>query len=79
MANNRDTFAPYTQITYDACRKICLEKSLEDVKIDSSSVGYALDQLRKLSLIWKSGRGVYAIEDTQHVAILSGISEEKLF
>ena len=78
MAMRRSQFAPFTQETYDLCRAFCRECTKEEVKIDSSAVGYALDLLRKNSLVWKSGRGVYSIEDTQHISWLSGIPEEGL-
>ena len=78
MASQRADFAPFTEKTYDACRALCRERTKEEVKIDSSSVGYALDLLRKYLLVWKSGRGVYSIEDTQHIAWLSGVPEESL-
>ena len=78
MATKRSQFAPFTQETYELCRLVCSERSGEEVKIDSSAVSYALDLLRKNSLVWKSGRGVYSIEDTQHMAWLSGVPEEGL-
>ncbi|MES2830387.1 MAG: ATP-binding protein [Pseudomonadota bacterium] len=78
MAVQRGNFAPYTKATYDRCREFCATRTDEKVKIDNSSVGYSLELLRKQSLIWKSGRGVYAIEDTQHIAWLAGIPEAGL-
>jgi hypothetical protein len=38
-------------------------------------VQYAPEALREKQLVWKSARGVYAIEDTQHAAWLSGLPE----
>jgi hypothetical protein len=38
-----------------------------------------LDALREKQLVWKSARGVYAIEDSQHAAWLSGLPEDLPF
>lgn len=65
MAFKGESYAPYIQASYDLCRKFCSEQTKESVNIDSSSVAYALEALREKKLIWKSGRGVYMIEETQ--------------
>ena len=51
------------------------ELSEEMLNIDASSIQYALDALRGKGLIWKSGRGAYSVEDTQHIAWLTGTDE----
>lgn len=65
MALKGDNFAPYVQESYDLYKKFSSELTKENVNIDSSSVAYALESLRDKKLIWKSGRGVYMIEETQ--------------
>lgn len=65
MALKGEDYAPYVQESYDLCRKFCAEQTKESVNVDSSSVAYALESLREKALIWKSGRGVYTIEEPQ--------------
>jgi hypothetical protein len=49
---------------------ICKVISVDEANVDTSAIQYALEGLRDKLLIWKSSRGVYAIEDTQHTAWL---------
>lgn len=65
MALKGEDYAPFIQKSYDIYRKFCEDQANESVNIDSSSVAYALEALREKNLIWKSGRGVYMIEETQ--------------
>jgi hypothetical protein len=75
MALKGENYAPYIQESYDLCRKFCSEQTKEAVNIDSSSVAYALEALREKKLIWKSGRGVYMIEETQTSRWLNEVME----
>lgn len=65
MALKGENYAPYVQESYDLCKKFCSEQTREAINIDSSSIAYALESLREKKLIWKSGRGVYTIEEMQ--------------
>ena len=75
MAELGVDFAAFKQPTMERYVNICAQRSSEPVRVESSSVQYALDALREKQLVWKSARGVYAIEDTQHSAWLSGLPE----
>lgn len=75
MAEMGADFAAFKQPTMARYAGICGERSSEPVRVESSSVQYALDALREKQLVWKSARGVYAIEDTQHAAWLSSLPE----
>ncbi|MCL5796060.1 MAG: hypothetical protein M1579_00990 [Gammaproteobacteria bacterium] len=46
--------------------QVCAELTQEAVNINTSSIQYALDQLREKGLVWKSARGVYALEETHN-------------
>jgi len=76
MAVMGNKFAAFKQPTMERYEAICRQRSSEPVRVDSSAIQYALDALREKQLVWKSARGVYAIEDTQHAAWLSGMPEE---
>ena len=41
------------------------------MRVDNSSVQQALERLRGLQMVWRSGRGAYAIEDSQHIGWLN--------
>ncbi len=75
MAEMGLQYAAFKQTSMDRYALICAQRSVEPVKVESSQVQYALDALREKQLVWRSGRGVYAIEDTQHAAWLSGVPE----
>lgn len=77
MAEMGADFAAFKQPTMERYAGVCSQRSAESVRVDSSSVQYALDALRDKQLVWKSARGVYAIEDTQHTAWLSGLPESQ--
>ena len=70
MAEEGEIYSPFKATTLDRYRLLCSDYSSEDVRVDNSSVQYALDALRDKSLVWKSSRGVYAIEEGQHIAWL---------
>lgn len=70
MAREGVDFAPFRPHTIDLYAAQCKTLSREPVKIDDSSVQYALEALRTKTLVWKSARGVYAVEDAQHVTWL---------
>lgn len=76
MAEMGLEFAAFKQATMTRYAGICRQRSSEPVNIESTSVQYALDALREKQLVWKSARGVYAIEDSQHAAWLSGLPED---
>jgi hypothetical protein len=75
MAEMGVAFAAFKQLSMERYASLCAQRSSEPVRVESSSVQYALDALREKQLVWKSARGVYAIEDTQHAAWLSGLPE----
>ncbi|MET3120690.1 hypothetical protein AAKU67_000268 [Oxalobacteraceae bacterium GrIS 2.11] len=67
MAWMGDDFAPFRPQTiqyYSTVFKQLSGTKMPDAK--ESNIQYALEALREKSMIWKSARGVYAIEDTQH-------------
>ncbi len=76
MAEMGSQYAAFKQTSMDRYVQICAQRSAEPVKVESPQVQYALDALREKQLVWRSGRGVYAIEDTQHAAWLSGMPED---
>lgn len=75
MAEMALNFAAFKQPAIERYVSICAQRASEPVKVENSSVQYALEALREKQLVWKSARGVYAIEDTQHAAWLSGLPE----
>ncbi len=72
MAEDSENYSPFKAQTLERYRLFCSDFSNDDVRIDHSSVQYALEALRDKSLVWKSSRSVYAIEDNQHIAWLTG-------
>lgn len=66
MAVTDVQFAPYRPHSFELYRKECERLSTSPVNITDEAVQYALDALRKKTLIWNSQRGVYRIEDVQH-------------
>lgn len=72
MAREGIDFAPFRPHTIDLYENQCIALSREPVRIDDSAVQYALEALRTKTLVWKSARGVYAVEDFQHVTWLVG-------
>lgn len=74
MAKAGAGFAPFRPHTVEQYVKTCSVLTLDEVKIDDSAIQYALEALRTKSLIWRSARGVYAVEDSQHVTWLLGES-----
>lgn len=75
MAEMGLNFAAFKQPAIERYVSICAQRASEPVKVENSSVQYALEALREKQLVWKSARGVYAIEDTQHASWLSGLPE----
>lgn len=69
-------FRPHTMRMYEA---ICKVIAVEEPKVETSGVQYALEALRSKLLIWSSARGVYAIEDSQHTAWLIEDAREQDF
>ncbi len=70
MAEAGDQYAPFRSPTLTRYKAVCAQLSAEEIRIDNSAIQYALDALRDKALVWKSARGVYAIEDGQHAAWL---------
>lgn len=67
MALMASDFAPFRPHTVQKYLAVSALLTNEEVKIDDSVIQYALESLRTKALIWKSARGVYAIEDSQHM------------
>ncbi|MBK9441366.1 MAG: ATP-binding protein [Comamonadaceae bacterium] len=76
MAEMGQDFAAFKRPSMARYAAICSQRTCESVNVESTSVQYALDALRDKQLVWKSARGVYAIEDSQHAAWLSGLPED---
>jgi len=72
MAEEGEQFSPFKAPTLERYRQYCSGFAVNDVRIDNSSVQYALDALRDKGLAWKSSRGVYAVEEDQHSEWLAG-------
>lgn len=72
MAVTGYDFAPFRPHTVKMYKEVCSTLTQAEIKIDDSAIQYALEALRTKALVWKSARGVYAIEDSQHVAWLKG-------
>jgi hypothetical protein len=70
MAITGHDFAPFRMNTYEMYKDACARLTTAAVTIEDSSIQYALEALRTKSLVWKSSRGVYAIEDSQHATWL---------
>lgn len=66
MAITGSDFAPFRPHTLKMYEEICGTLTQAEVNIDDSAIQYALEALRAKALVWKSSRGVYAIEDSQH-------------
>lgn len=71
MAKMGADFAPFRPQAAALYAAECKLLTNDAVKIDDSAIQYALEALRSKSLIWKSSRGVYAIEDLQHLLWLA--------
>ncbi|MFZ6876530.1 AAA family ATPase [Undibacterium sp. Di27W] len=70
MATTGADYAPFRPATVQKYKALCKKFSTSEVVVDDSSIQYALEALRKKTLVWNSARGVYAIEDSQHVVWL---------
>jgi hypothetical protein len=66
MVEHEESFAPFRMEFTQKYAKVCAELTQETVNINTSSIQYALDQLREKGLVWKSARGVYALEETHN-------------
>jgi hypothetical protein len=71
MAKKGIDFAPFRPDTVQRYEDECLRLSRDTINVDDSAIQYALEALRTKSLVWKSSRGVYAIEESQHATWLS--------
>ncbi len=68
MAKQGQDFTPYSAATQKMYEAVARSLSSDIPKFDTQNVQYALDALRgEYQFAWKSGRGAYAIEDTQHI------------
>lgn len=80
MARTGVKFAPFRPPTMQMYADVCQTISVDEPKVETTSVQYALDALRTKMLIWSSARGVYSIEDTQHtVWLIEDANEQGLF
>jgi hypothetical protein len=61
-SQNNEPFAPFTDSTLTAVSK-ALEAMGSDVVPGTQTVQACIDALRDKELVWKSGRGGYALED----------------
>ena len=76
LARASGRFAPFAAATLEDYRAaLAAYGDDEAVRVDVSSVQYALEALRDKQFIWKSSRGVYTLEDSQHVEWLGAIAE----
>lgn len=66
MVEHAETFAPFRSEFAEKYANVCRNLSNETININTSSIQYALDQLREKGLVWKSARGVYSLEETQN-------------
>lgn len=66
MVEHEESFAPFRMEFAQKYAQVCAELTQEAVNINTSSIQYALDQLREKGLVWKSARGVYALEETHN-------------
>jgi hypothetical protein len=71
MAKMDSSFAPFRGPTVEMYTEEFKKISTSKTAINDSSIQFALEALRAKTLVWKSARGVYAIEDSQHAAWLS--------
>ena len=76
MAEDNELYAPFKTETVKRY-KLLSELTGGDANVDISSIQYALDALRDKSLVWKSSRGIYSIEDSQHIAWLNEEYQER--
>jgi hypothetical protein len=77
MSVNGVDYAPFRTPTVAQYKSICSQLTPEEVKVDSVAIHDALEELRSKNLVWKSTRGVYALDDPQHAEWL--VTEAKEF
>lgn len=77
MAEQGDDFEPFAKATREAYRVVVLAATGEDLGNVAATVAQnALDRLRGAKFVWKSGRGAYYIEDSQHIDWLNVANAE---
>jgi len=80
MAQTGAKYAPFRPLTVQMYAEICNKIAVDEPRVETSSIQYALESLRTKMLIWSSSRGVYAIEDSQHAAwLVEDALEQGLF
>ena len=80
MAQTGAKYAPFRPLTVQMYAEICNKIAVDEPRVETSSIQYALESLRTKMLIWSSSRGVYAIEDSQHAAwLVEDAQEQGLF
>lgn len=68
MAREGVKFSPYSKSSIESYQTLIAALTADSkLPVDNSSVQQALERLRGLQMVWRSGRGAYAIEDSQHV------------
>ncbi len=68
MAREGVKFSPYAKSSIESYQTLMVALTADNkLPVDNSSVQQALERLRGLQMVWRSGRGAYAIEDSQHV------------
>jgi len=68
MASTGKNFKPFDPKTLDIYRELMTGAALQNAAPSTSSVQASLERLRKDGLVWNAGRGLWYIEDAQHVA-----------
>lgn len=68
MAQQGEGYQPFGKATREAYRVAMLAATGEDPgDVSSTTAQNALDRLRGAKFVWRSGRGAYYIEDSQHL------------
>ncbi len=78
MAALENKFAPYNKEAYSGYRSLVeLVNGNDKSNVDQSAVQTSLERLRTGNFVWRSGRGVYAIEDARHMTWLKEMVTEE--
>ncbi len=71
LASRQKHYAPFTAETMSAYRTVLVAMSPDEGLIpDTSNVQQALSALQEKMLVWREGRGVYALEDSATAELL---------
>ena len=78
MAALENKFAPYSKEAFAGYRSLVeLVNGDDKSQVDQSAVQTSLERLRSENFVWRSGRGVYAIEDMRHLTWLKEMAAEE--